>query len=600
MHALTLLLVSGALLGADGPVDPGSSAKELIGLWQAHRNFGPALRGTLTLTRQNGRWHAEIAGQSADAGSQGDQLQAAFPGDQGEFQGALDPKAGQIRGHWIQARTVTTGSRFASPVTLKPAGRDRWRGDVVPLDEKFTLYLVATAREDGSVGAFLRNPDRNLGVFLNVDHLERAGDTVRLVGSWRNNKPLKVLAEGTYHAGETRADDRLSVYLADRGGSFDFARVEPEAPSGFFARGSQPGPYQYFPPPAEDDGWATGSLEQVGLSVDPIKKMIEEVLEAPIRSVHDPDVHGLLIARHGKLVLEEYFHGFHRDQPHDTRSAAKSLTATLVGAALAHGAPFDASSSVYSLIYGKRLPADLDPRKKQMTVEHLLTMRSGFFCDDNNSDAPGNEDVMQEQTQDLDWYHYTLNLPMASAPGQEPIYCSVNPNLLGAVLKHTTGRPLAELFRERIAEPLQIRRYHLFLSPTKDAYLAGGARFLPRDFMKLGQLMLDGGSWKGRRILSSEWARRATSPLEKFGKIEYGYLWWNTELPFRGRTIRAFFAGGNGGQVVMGIPELDMVVAFYAGNYSDRVMFRIQEEFVPQYILPAVREDHPPAASARR
>ncbi len=92
--------------------------------------------------------------------------------------------------------------------------------------------------------------------------------------------------------------------------------------------------------------------------------------------------------------------------------------------------------------------------------------------------------------------------------------------------------------------------------------------------------------------MSPEWARRATAPLGNLRKLQYGYLWWNITYPYQGRTVRAFFAGGNGGQLVMGIPDLDLVIAFYAGNYSDAVLYKIQEELVPQYILPAVEAQH--------
>jgi len=219
-------------------------------------------------------------------------------------------------------------------------------------------------------------------------------------------------------------------------------------------------------------------------------------------------------------------------------------------------------------------------------------MASGYYCDDRDSAAPGNEDTMQEQTADPDWYHYTLNVPMNANPGEQPVYCSADPNLLGDVLMHVTGKPLPELFQERIADPLQIKHYYLNLSPNGVPYMGGGIYWLPRDFMKLGQVMLNGGTWNGQRIVSSEWAHRATSPLENLRKLQYGYLWWSIAYPFRGKTVRAFFAGGNGGQVVMGIPDLDLLVAIYAGNYSDPVLYKIEEQLVPQYILPAL-DDKP-------
>jgi CubicO group peptidase (beta-lactamase class C family) len=129
-------------------------------------------------------------------------------------------------------------------------------------------------------------------------------------------------------------------------------------------------------------------------------------------------------------------------------------------------------------------------------------------------------------------------------------------------------------------------------TPTGEYYFGGGAKFLPRDFMKIGQLHVNGGTWNGHKIFSPEWSRRATTPWKNLGRtLRYGYLWWVIEYPYNGRTIRAFYAGGNGGQVVMGIPELDLVIAFYAGSYNDvSTQYEIQTSYIPKFILPSVEE----------
>jgi len=83
-------------------------------------------------------------------------------------------------------------------------------------------------------------------------------------------------------------------------------------------------------------------------------------------------------------------------------------------------------------------------------------------------------------------------------------------------------------------------------------------------------------------------AARSTSPLEPFGDRQYGYLWWSQEYPYKGGRVRAYYAGGNGGQVVMVVPDLELVICFWGGNYSDPSLFIPQRKYVPELVLPAV------------
>jgi CubicO group peptidase (beta-lactamase class C family) len=177
---------------------------------------------------------------------------------------------------------------------------------------------------------------------------------------------------------------------------------------------------------------------------------------------------------------------------------------------------------------------------------------------------------------------------MALAPGEEASYCSVNPNLIGKVLIAATGRPLQDLFQDLIAGPLQLGRYHLILQPTGEPYMGGGIYWMPRDFMKLGQLMLNGGTWNGKRVVGEDWVERSSKAHYQLQERGYGYLWWVVDYPYKDGTVRAFFAGGNGGQTVIGIPELDLVIAFWGGNYSSRTLYRMSGDLVSDYILKGV------------
>jgi CubicO group peptidase (beta-lactamase class C family) len=561
------------------------SARELAGLWEAKRRFGPDVRGSLLIRQSDSGWWAEIAGRSVQAKIAGDRITFELADGKGAFQGRFDARRTRIKGHWVQPRLVENGTPYASPVTLIRDKQNVWRGTVAPLDDALTCYLMIKVRDDGSTGAFLKNPERNLGRFIRVDHIERAGESIKLFAADTANAKARVLAEGKYDADS----ETLSVYFSGRG-SFDFRRVAENESSDFYPRGRPNGSYAYAPPLSLDDGWQTATLEDVGISREQVEKFIRMIIDTPIDSFSSQEVHGVLIARHGKLVLEEYFHGEHREKPHDTRSAAKSLTATLVGASIRAGVPVDVSTPVYSLMNGGEFPPGIEPRKKALTIESLLTMSSGLDCDDSDPESPGNEETMTNQREQPDYYKFALSLKAIRNPGEKAVYCSVQANLIGGALARAAEQSLPVMFENLLAGPLNIKRYYMPLTPNGDAYMGGGVRLLPRDFMKLGQLHLDGGTWNGRRILSAQWSRRATSHLVNLGSRKYGYLWYVEDYPYKGRSVRAFMAAGNGGQIVLGIPELDLLIAFYGGNYSDPALFVPQRVYVPQYILPAVEE----------
>jgi CubicO group peptidase (beta-lactamase class C family) len=567
------------------PPTRAASPDTMVGLWRAHRWFGPVSRGTLIIRQIDTGYTADMVGHRLPVRVENGELCFDLPSGQGAFRGKMEGRR-LIRGHWFPppSNAQYTGAIYASPVELRPDGANRWRGEVVPFEDWFTFYLMVRKRADGSLSALLRNPDRDFGTQIGVQRLALDGDVVQLMGKRRGETQERELARGRYDA-ET---DVLRLTFPFRGGSYDFKRDGDD--SAFYPRGKNPGRYVYEPPPARDDGWPTGTLEQARIDRAAIERFIQSIIVAPMDSAGAPQVHAILIARHGKLVLEEYFHGEHRDKLHETRSAAKSLTATIVGAAIHAGAPLKLSSPVYEVMYGGEVPPNLDPRKRAMTLEHLLTMSSGYFCDDTNPEAPGNEETMLEQTAEPDYYRYTLAVPMTTTPGERCVYCSASSNLALGLVGRAMGESPMYTFDRLLGAPMRIRRYGWPLDPAGQPYGGGSVQFLPRDFMKLGQLMLNGGTWQGRRILDRDYVQRASAPLYHLRNVYYGYQWWGIDYPYKDRTVHAYFAGGSGGQGVMVIAELDLVVATFAANYSSRTSLHIQQNFAPRYILPAVRE----------
>ena len=557
------------------------SARDLAGLWQAKLRFGPDMHGPLLIYKEGAAWRAEIAGREADAQLSADTLTFALPDDMGKFRGRFLSQHQGILGHWN-----------GSPVTLTRVGKaDVWRGNVSPIAWDFTWYLKVEPRADGSMRAFLKNPERNQGYFMDIASLERNGKTVRLLGPARGGKPAEVQAEGTL-------DEEGTLSMPLRGGTYDFQRVADGAASDFYPR-SHPNvgaSYHYQEPPQLDDGWPVATPEEVGLSRDALERFVRWIIDTPIDSVSVLETHAVLIARHGKLVLEEYFHGENRDKPHDSRSASKSLVSVLLGAAIQSGvrepggAPLSAQSHVYQVINGGKYPAGLDARKQRMTLAHLLTMSSGLDADDSKDDSPGNEDKIQEGN-DPNWWRITLNLNMVREPGEKAIYASMQPNLVGAVIRAAAQRSTVDLYHDLVFEPMQIRQYWLATMANGETYNGGGTRLLDRDFLKFPQMIMNGGTWNGRRVVSEEWAKQSIARQTSIGIhviSGYGYLWWLADFPYQGKTITAFYAAGNGGQIIMGIPALDLVFAHFGGNYQDDVMFQVQRKMIPQWVLPTV------------
>ena len=570
-------LLAGLFASTAIPQENRSAA--LVGIWEAVRTFAAEIHGTLLLVERQGRLVADIAGFVVPVLVRDGHYSFELPDKKGSFRGQR--KGEEIHGFWMQPPTATSQTIYASPVTLRKDDGS-WQGEVKPFVDRFSYYLPVTRAADGTLATYLRNPERNDGVFNPVKSVAVDGDKLRFNGTRRGSKdPVTIF--------EARWADGQIVDFPGRAGVYEFHRIDADVANAFHPRGNPPAAYRYEKPLQRNDGWKTAAVEEVGIDRAAIEGVVRKIIETPMSALGSSQVHSLLIARHGKLVVEEYFHGFHRDQPHEMRSASKSFTSLLVGAAMQAGVDISPDTPVYATMLGT-VPAGLEPRKRAMKLEHLLTMTGGHFCDDGNDDAPGNENTMQEQDKERDWYRFILALPMDRAPGEKIVYCSIDAHLAGGVLSKVANEPLVEMFDRLVARPMRFGEYHLFLTPTGELYGGGGSHFLPRDFLKFAQVMVNDGMWEGRRIVSREWARKSTAALRDLrpGR-QYGYLWHSFEYPYGDRKVRAFFAAGNGGQISVGIPELDLAIVFTGGSYADDALFIPQRVIIPEQILPAVR-----------
>lgn len=430
-----------------------------------------------------------------------------------------------------------------------------------PLGEPAHYFLVVSKGSDGRIGAFIRNPEFNSGSALGMlfDLPAPAPD-------------------GTLHL------ERASV----DGGPLTFHR-----PNGAELRWFYPRPqstWQYRAPERLADGWSVGTLATAAMREAPLSQAIDGIVAMRAPALRSPYIQSISVARHGRLVLDEYFYGFTADTPHDTRSAAKSVATLMVGRAIEDTRRFTPQSRVRSLLASYLPTRNDDARKAAMSVADLMTMASGLACNDNDDSSPGNEETMQNQPAGTNWYRYTLGLPMTSLPGTTAVYCSAGINLLGAIVAAETHEQIASYFADRFAAPMQFGRYAMWLMPppANEAYLGGGDYIRPRDFLKFGELLLDAGAWHGTRIVASSWIAESILPrTEPQGEGDrYGYGWHLTTLAVDGKSYDVVNAGGNGGQLMIVVPKLDLAIMITAGNYNQYPVWRT---FLPQVTSAAIR-----------
>lgn len=341
-------------------------------------------------------------------------------------------------------------------------------------------------------------------------------------------------------------------------------------------------------PEVANDGWLTARPTEQDVDIAPLDELIKAIAAGDL-----PLTHGVLVAKSGKLIIEEYFYGFDSDTVHDMRSASKSIASTLIGLAIDRRVISGADARALDFLdyesYG-----NWSDSKSEITLQHLMTMSSGLDANDSDRDSVASENAYQWQRAQPDWIKFALDAPMIAEPGERVIYGSANPMILAGVLESAIGQPVEWFADEALFRPLGIHSYKISMRPMNaGAYLGGGMYLRPRDMLKIGQLYLDGGRWRGTQILSEEWV---SDSFGKYGQLEpidrngnqYGYLWWHETYKVGDNVIASIEARGNGGQYIFVVPEFDVVAVITAGNYRGGLeMTRQSQRILASYVLPA-------------
>ncbi|MGB3542092.1 serine hydrolase domain-containing protein [Rubrivirga sp.] len=332
-------------------------------------------------------------------------------------------------------------------------------------------------------------------------------------------------------------------------------------------------------PFAEDSLLPTGMPEDVGL--------VPTYLEAASRQIagdDDHELHSMLVVRNGLLVFEEYYNGYGRGNPHDLRSATKSITSLLTGIAIERGAVAGVDAPLMDYLRAD-YPGIRD--KDDILFRHLLTMQGGLDCDDGDRSTRGQEDRMYRAG---DWVEYFLSLSRSYAPGDTTLYCTGGVVALGEAIAQGAEQDFATFADDVLFSPLGVQNYQWARFDDGRKVDAGGHLFLtPQAMAKVGMLVLQGGEWDGRHVVSEEWIERSTQPRTEIGSMPYGYLWWSYTAQREEKAVDIVFASGNGGQMIFVVPEYDLVAVFTAGYYnSDRA--RIVFDLFHNTVLRSVSE----------
>lgn len=329
------------------------------------------------------------------------------------------------------------------------------------------------------------------------------------------------------------------------------------------------------------------------------------------RAIADKQVwnlHGLIVLRDQRVVIERYFEGpdqargigkignvaFTPTTLHDLRSCSKSIVALLYGIALQQGkvpapeTPLHQAFPEYADI--------ADKADARLTVHHVLTMTMGIDWDESSlpyADLRNSETAMDAAPER---YRYILERPIIDAPGAHWRYCGGATALLARLIAKGTGMTLHDFARKNLFDPLGLGPTEWAGGADGEPFAASGARMAVRDLAKIGLLMLSGGAADGRQIVPADWITRCTTIQVSADELRrYGYQWWLLDVAFgqprgwaAGRLERMWMAQGEGGQRLFIIPALNLIIAITAGNYGKDDQWMPPTRVLREVVLPSL------------
>jgi CubicO group peptidase (beta-lactamase class C family) len=347
---------------------------------------------------------------------------------------------------------------------------------------------------------------------------------------------------------------------------------------------------------AQRGDWPTATPKSVGIDDKALA-----AFDAEIASGKFGNIDGLTIIRHGKLVFERryphdydkiygedakkqspldahdpsgpynYYNSwwhpwYQRGELHSLQSVSKTITSIIIGVARTRGDFPDIDTPVMKYFDESKV-ANIDDRKRRMTIRHLLTMSAGL---DWNEGLPYSDpkNTGSQMVAANDWVEYTINRPMAFEPGKTYAYNSGATQILAYVFRVATGMDIEEYAVRHLFTPLGIKQYFWKRSPSGLVDAEGGIYLRPRDVAKLWYLFLKGGKWDGKQIVSPEWVKDSLTPhMTVSPNAKYGLKWWLYPYGADNKFL-AWGGSGFGGQRPLVLPEYDLVAVYTAWNVN--------------------------------
>jgi CubicO group peptidase (beta-lactamase class C family) len=312
-------------------------------------------------------------------------------------------------------------------------------------------------------------------------------------------------------------------------------------------------------PPWPDQQWGRSSLDQQGIDSTIIKQIDEYI------SKYHYNVDSMLIVRNGYLVKENYANSYDSNTRHQIFSVTKSIISALVGIALHEGKIKSIDQPISD--YFPEIMNDTELTKKSITIEHLLTMTSGFQWPELAIPYTSSENPLVQMYESPNQVQFILERDMSGEPGESYNYSSADSHLLSAIVQSVVGMTTEQYAREKLFKPIGITDIE-WPSDEQGISLGGAGLFLlPVDMARFGYLYLRNGMWEDQQVIPSSWVQQSTI-LQASGMFKYGYLW-------RIGDEGDYYAMGYRGQFILVSPKLALVVVF-TGDLEDEFMPLIQ------------------------